>query len=158
MTGVKIWSDCAFSQPIGAGQLEHGRNIYFSLCILVKSFNRSWNHDSIRFHPILTISPDFNPISPIFYFSKRFNTQSMFWLVKSYDFTSQNTILTTLLWVFSGLQRGSSLVQLELSQRWLHYGVVCVNGVALTTYSFSFYFSLSFPSLLSDFHTLHSSN
>jgi len=26
MTGVKIWSDCAFSQPIGAGQLEHGRN------------------------------------------------------------------------------------------------------------------------------------
>ncbi|KAJ7003346.1 hypothetical protein NC653_008545 [Populus alba x Populus x berolinensis] len=39
MTGVKIWSDCAFSQPIGAGQLEHGRNIYFSLCILLKSFN-----------------------------------------------------------------------------------------------------------------------
>jgi hypothetical protein len=46
-------------------------------------------------------------------------------------------------WVFSSLWRGSSLVQLELSSRWLHYGVVCVNSVALTIHSFSFYFSLS---------------
>jgi hypothetical protein len=48
-------------------------------------------------------------------------------------------------------------VQLELSQRWLHYGVVSVNGVALTTYSFSFYFSLSlFPpfSVISTPYTL----
>jgi len=68
----------------------------FSAWLLVKSRNRSWNRDFSRFHPILTISPDFNPISPIFDFFKRFNTQSMFWLVKSYDFTSQNAILTTL--------------------------------------------------------------
>jgi len=68
----------------------------FSAWLLVKSWNRSWNRDFSRFHPILTISPDFNPISPIFDFFKRFNMQNMFWLIKSYDFTSQNTILTTL--------------------------------------------------------------
>jgi len=43
MTGdFVLISDCAFTQPIDAGQLEHGEgNIYFSLCVLVKSFHRS---------------------------------------------------------------------------------------------------------------------
>jgi hypothetical protein len=36
--------------------------------VLVKSFNRSWTRDFLRFYPILTISPDFNPISSIFDF------------------------------------------------------------------------------------------
>jgi hypothetical protein len=42
------------------------------------------------------ISLDFNPISTIFEFLKRFRTLSIYWLVKSYDFTSQLAILTTL--------------------------------------------------------------
>jgi hypothetical protein len=40
MTGMKTlknWRDCAFTQPIGAGQLEHGGTFFFSLCVLVKS-------------------------------------------------------------------------------------------------------------------------
>jgi len=44
----------------------------------------------------LYILLDFNLISLIFYFLKRFSMQSMFWLVKSYNFTSQNAILTSL--------------------------------------------------------------
>jgi len=48
------------------------------------------------FHPILTISSNFNLIPTIFKFFKRFNTLNIYWLVKSYDFTSQNAILTSL--------------------------------------------------------------
>lgn len=43
------------------------------------------------------IQSDFNPILPIFYFSKRFYKVNICWLVNSYDFTSQFLILTTLL-------------------------------------------------------------
>jgi hypothetical protein len=63
-----------------------GGTIFFSLCVLVKTQNRSWNRD------FFAISPDFIH----FWFFKRFSTQSMFWLVKSYDFKSENAILTTL--------------------------------------------------------------
>jgi len=48
----------------------------------------------MRFHLIL---PNFNPISTIFEFLKWFRTLSIYWLVKSYDFTNQLAILTTLL-------------------------------------------------------------
>ena len=81
--------DCAFAQPIGASSWSIGGTFCFSACVLLKSWNQPWNRDFSQFHPILTISP-------IFDFFKRFSTQSMFWLVKSYDFTSQNAILTTL--------------------------------------------------------------
>jgi hypothetical protein len=59
-------------QPIGAWQLDQG-GILFQRTILAQSQNRYWNRDFVRFHPIFAISPDFNPISPIFDFFKRFN-------------------------------------------------------------------------------------
>jgi len=55
-----------------------------------------WNRVFARFHPILTILPDFNLILPISEFYERFSTFSLYWLVKSYDFTSWIAILTTL--------------------------------------------------------------
>ena len=56
-----------------------------------------WNRVFARFHLILTILPDFNPILPISEFYEWFSTFSLYWLVKSYDFTSWIAILTTLL-------------------------------------------------------------
>jgi hypothetical protein len=40
----------------------------------IKSLNRWWNRDFMRFHLILTILPDFDLILPIFEFYKRFST------------------------------------------------------------------------------------
>ena len=79
--------------PIVAGQLERGKGYgqYILSAKIVKTVLKS------RFHPILTISPNFNLISSIFEFYERFSTLSLYWLVKSYDFTSQIAILTTLL-------------------------------------------------------------
>ena len=85
-----ILRDCAFAQPIGAGQLKHGGKLCFSVCILLKSWNRPWNRDFSRFYLISTW------FHPFFIFFKRFNMQIMLWLVKSNNFTSQNAILTTL--------------------------------------------------------------
>jgi hypothetical protein len=59
----------------------------------------SWKREigvKSRFCAILTILPDFNLILPIFEFYERFSTFSLYWLVKSYDFTSWIAILTTL--------------------------------------------------------------
>jgi hypothetical protein len=81
-------------QPIGAWQLD--RRILFQRTILTQSQNGYWNRDFARFHLIFVILLDFNSILSIFNFFKRFNPKYMFWLVKSYDFTSQNAILTTL--------------------------------------------------------------
>jgi len=65
-------------------------------CFELKTWNRGWNRVFARFHPILTILPDFNSILSIFEFYERFSTFSLYWLVKSYDFTSWIAILTTL--------------------------------------------------------------
>ena len=72
-------------------------NFYLEWTFRVKSWNRRWNRDFMRFHPILTILPDFNPILSISEFFEWFCTLSLYWLVKSYDFTSWIAILTTLL-------------------------------------------------------------
>jgi len=78
MTGVKTlknWRDCAFTQPIGAGQLEHGGDNFLQFMRfgeIAKSVLK------LRFYAISPDFNDFNPISPIFYFFKRFSTQSMF--------------------------------------------------------------------------------
>ena len=78
-------------QPIGAWQLDQ-EGILFQRNILAQSQNRYWNRDFARFHLIFMISPDFTyfwffqAIQPVMYVLTR----------KSYDFTSQNVILTTL--------------------------------------------------------------
>jgi hypothetical protein len=58
------------------------------LLFWAESVKSGWNRLFTWFHPILTILPDFNLILPIFEFYERFSTFSLYWLVKSYDFTS----------------------------------------------------------------------
>jgi hypothetical protein len=74
----------ALLKPIGGQHMSSTLHFYL---LRVNSFNRWWNHDFTRFHPILPISK----------FYERFSTSSLCWLLKSYDFTSWITILTTLL-------------------------------------------------------------
>jgi len=60
--------------PIVAGQLERGKGYgqYILSAKIVKTVLKS------RFHPILTISPNFNLISSIFEFYERFSTLSLY--------------------------------------------------------------------------------
>jgi hypothetical protein len=55
------------AQPIGAGQLEQGI-FCFSARVPLKSWNRPWNCEFLRFYLILIISLDFNLILFIFNF------------------------------------------------------------------------------------------
>jgi hypothetical protein len=88
---LKNWCDCAFIQPLGVGQLEHGGTFFFSLCVLVKSQNQSWTRDFLRFHPILKISPDFTHF--LFFqtiqHAKHVLTHKIVWFYESkYDFNN----------------------------------------------------------------------
>ena len=58
------------------------------LLFWAESVKSGWNRVFMWFHLILTILPDFNLILSIFEFYERFSTFSLYWLVKSYDFTS----------------------------------------------------------------------
>ena len=83
--------DYAFAQPIGAGQLEHGGTFCFSACVLLKSWNRSWNRDFSRFHPILMISPDFTYFLffQMIQHAKHVLTHKIIWFYKSkHDFNN----------------------------------------------------------------------
>jgi hypothetical protein len=74
MTGdFVLISDCAFTKPIEAGQLEHGGKHLLQFMRFGEIVQSVLNCDFLRFHPILTILFDFNPISSIFNFFKRFN-------------------------------------------------------------------------------------
>jgi len=58
-----------------------------------------WNRkigSKLAISPVFSRFFQFHPILPIFEFLKWFGTLSMYWLVKSYDFTSQLASLTTL--------------------------------------------------------------
>jgi hypothetical protein len=57
--------------PIGGRHMVTTLHFYF---LRLNSFNRWWNRDFTRFHPILMILPDFNLILPISEFYKRFST------------------------------------------------------------------------------------
>jgi hypothetical protein len=67
------FSEFAFDllKPIGGRHLAATLHSY---SLRVNSFNRWWNRDFTRFHPILTILPDFDPILPDSEFYTWFST------------------------------------------------------------------------------------